>query len=197
MLLHPPVLRAIQTVTTKLIEAGDIVLPWNPYEHQSAIDLLMSIIAADGGTVRYYSGLYDEVANPSQDLLNALNTSGEPLIQSIADLTPPRPPKLTINELWGLQLKKWKYQCAYLAKIREFKKIIGKELDAIITAIAPDATIRHNQFKHYGYTTIVNLLDFTSVVAPVMSADGDIDIRNEDFRPLSEIDETVQGECEC
>lgn len=44
-------LRAIQTVTTKLSDAGHTVLPWEPYEHRSAIDLFMSIIGADGGTV--------------------------------------------------------------------------------------------------------------------------------------------------
>ncbi|OJJ59809.1 hypothetical protein ASPSYDRAFT_78137 [Aspergillus sydowii CBS 593.65] len=180
VLPHPPVLRAIQTVTTKLSEAGHTVLPWEPYEHSSAIDLFMSIIGADGGT----------------DLLSTLNASGEPLIQNIADLTPTTPSKkLTINELWDLQVQKWNYQCAYLSKIRQFEQKVGKELDAIIAPVAPHAAIRHDQFKYYGYTTVVNLLDFTSVVVPVILADRDVDaVGDEEFRPLSETDEVVHGE---
>lgn len=62
--------------------------------------------------------------------------------------------------------------------------------------MAPLAAIRHDQFKYYGYTTVVNLLDFTSVVVPVMFADRDVDaVGDEEFTPLSEIDEVVQGEC--
>ncbi|OJJ02481.1 hypothetical protein ASPVEDRAFT_62508 [Aspergillus versicolor CBS 583.65] len=165
VLPHPPILRAIQTVTTKLSEAGHTVLPWGPYEHPSAIDLFMSIIGADGGTV----------------------------IQNIADLTPATHSKLSINDLWDLHLRKWNYQCAYLSKIREFEKRIGRELDAIIAPVAPHAAIRHNQFKYYGYTTIVNLLDFTSVVVPVTVADRGVDVRNE-VKSLSEVDAVVQGE---
>lgn len=71
---------------------------------------------------------------------------------------------------------------------------MGRELDAIIAPVAPHAAIRHNQFKYYGYTTIVNLLDFTSVVVPVTFADRDVDVKN-GVEPLSEIDALVQGEC--
>lgn len=62
--------------------------------------------------------------------------------------------------------------------------------------MAPHAAVRHDQFKYYGYTTVVNLLDFTSVVVPVILADRDVDaVGDEEFRPLSETDEVVHGEC--
>lgn len=42
----------------------------------------------------------------------------------------------------------------------------------------------------------MNLLDFTSVVVPVILADRDVDaVGDEEFRPLSETDEVVHGEC--
>ena len=92
-------------------------------------------------------------------------------------------------------MEKWKYQCDYLSEIRKFEQRTGKELDAIIAPITPTAAVRHNQFKYYGYASVINLLDFTSVVVPVTYADKAVDVRNESFSPLSEMDKTVQAEC--
>lgn len=100
-----------------------------------------------------------------------------------------------MTELWALQSKRWKYQCDYLSKIREFEEATGRELDAIIAPITPTAAIRHNQFKYYGYASAVNLLDFTSVVVPVTFADKQVDVRDDTFHPISELDRAVQAEC--
>lgn len=105
-------------------------------------------------------------------------------------------PKLSLNELWDVQLKRWQYQCDYLSEIRALEDSLGKELDAIIAPVAPSAAVRHDQYRYYGYTSAINLLDFTSVVVPVTFADKDIDVKNEGFTSLSEIDEVVQAECE-
>lgn len=100
-----------------------------------------------------------------------------------------------MNELWEIQLKKWKFQSEYLEKIRQFENDLGRELDAIIAPITPTAAIRHNQFKYYGYATVINLLDYTSVVVPVTFADRTIDRKNETFQPLTDMDAAVQAEC--
>jgi amidase len=102
---------------------------------------------------------------------------------------------LSLNELWDIQLQKWNYQSDYLARIREAETKLGKELDAIIAPITPTAAIRHDQFKYYGYATAINILDFTSVVVPVTFVDKKIDEPNYQFKPLTEIDRTVQAEC--
>jgi amidase len=133
----------------------------------------------------------------SQDIFGTLNASGEPAIPNIADLVNPNLPKMSINEVWQVQLDKWNYQSEYLAKIREFETKIGQELDAIIAPITPTAAIRHNQFKYYGYASAINILDFTSVVVPVTFADKGVDKVNEGFAPLGEMDKIVQGECTC
>lgn len=83
----------------------------------------------------------------------------------------------------------------YLNKIKEFEAKTGRELDAIIAPITATAAIRHNQFKYYGYATAINVLDFTSVVVPVTFADKGVDIRPEGFKPLTEMDATVNAEC--
>ncbi|KAJ0414339.1 amidase signature domain-containing protein [Aspergillus carlsbadensis] len=178
VLPHPPILRGVQTVVDKLSEAGHTVLPWEPYKHPYAVDLANRVYASDGGV----------------DIFGTLNASGEPAIPNIADLVNPNLPKMSINEVWQVQLDKWNYQSDYLAKIREFEAQIGKELDAIIAPITPTAAIRHNQFKYYGYASAINILDFTSVVVPVTFADKGVDVVNGEFAPLGEMDRVVQRE---
>ncbi|GKU10305.1 unnamed protein product [Fusarium langsethiae] len=178
VLPHPPVIRAVQKVVNKLSEAGHTVIPWEPYQHPYAVDLANRIYASDGGT----------------DIFSVLDASGEPAIPNIAELVKPDLPKLSLNELWDIQLQKWNYQSDYLARIREAETKLGKELDAIIAPITPTAAIRHDQFKYYGYATAINVLDFTSVVVPVTFVDKKIDEPNYQFKPLTEIDRTVQAE---
>lgn len=99
-----------------------------------------------------------------------------------------------MNELWDVHLKKWNYQTEYLEKWREFEDALGKELDAIVAPITATAAIRHNQFRYYGYASVINLLDFTSVVVPVTFADKGVDVKKGDFKPLNQLDDTVQAE---
>lgn len=155
------------------------MFPWKPYKHDYAFDLINGIYAGDGGS----------------DVFATLKESGEPDIPNFADLINPSLPKIDMNELWDVQLKKWNYQIEYLEQIRLMEERLGKEIDAIIAPITPTAAIRHNQFKYYGYASVINLLDFTSVVVPVTFADKAIDKKNESFKPLSEIDGVVQDEC--
>lgn len=75
-----------------------------------------------------------------------------------------------------------------------FEDTLGKELDAIVAPITATAAIRHNQFRYYGYATVIDLLDFTSAVVPVTFADKGVDVRKGDFTPLSPLDESVQAE---
>lgn len=101
-----------------------------------------------------------------------------------------------MNQLWDAQLKKWTFQCEYLAQWRKMEEKLGKEMDAIVAPITPTAAIRHNQFKYYGYASAINLLDFTSVIVPVTFADKNVDKKREDYKPLSKIDGVVNDECE-
>jgi amidase len=126
-----------------------------------------------------------------------LKESGEPAIPNIRELVDLTATKADTNEVWDIQLKKWKYQCDYLSKIRAFEEKLGRPLDAIIAPITPTAAVRHNQFKYYGYATAVNLLDFTSVVVPVTFADKSVDVADTSYKPISEIDAAVQADCKC
>jgi len=83
----------------------------------------------------------------------------------------------------------------YLEKWNQMEEKLGKEMDAFIMPITPTATIRHNQFKYYGYASAINLLDFTSVVVPVTFADKELDKEIEGFKPMNDMDKQVQAEC--
>ena len=100
-----------------------------------------------------------------------------------------------MTELWNTQLEKWNYQNEYLSKLREFEEGVlgGGELDAIIAPITPTAAVLHDQFRYYGYASVINLLDFTSVVVPVGFADRELDKRFDGFRGVSELDGLVQS----
>lgn len=107
----------------------------------------------------------------------------------------PRGVKSDLNESWQTNLDRWQYQCEYLAAIREFEARIGTELDAIITPASPMASAKHGQFKYAGYTSIVNLLDLTSVIVPVTFADKNVDVAKQDFQPAGDLDAEIQKDC--
>lgn len=100
-----------------------------------------------------------------------------------------------MNQLWDVQLQKWKFQCEYIEQWRLAEEKLGRELDAIIAPMTPTAAVRHNQFKYYGYASAINLLDFTSVVVPVTFADKSVDKAKVDYKPLNDLDGEVQAEC--
>ncbi|KAF7713053.1 Acetamidase [Penicillium ucsense] len=175
---HPPILRGIETVVSTLKKHGHKVLPWTPYKHDFGHNLINNIYASDGNT----------------DVFKDINASGEPAIPNIKDLLNPDIPKIDMNQLWDTHLQKWNYQMEYLNKWRKLEEKEGKELDAIIAPITPTAAIRHNQFRYYGYASVINLLDFTSVVVPVTFADKGLDPAKENYEALSSFDATVQAE---
>lgn len=107
----------------------------------------------------------------------------------------PRGVKSDLNDTWQLNLDRWQYQCEYLAAIREFEAHIGAELDAIIAPAAPMASAKHQQYKYSGYTSIFNLLDFTSLIVPVTFADKNVDVVAQDFQPTGDLDAGIQKDC--
>ncbi|ETS75483.1 Acetamidase [Pestalotiopsis fici W106-1] len=178
VLPHPPILRAVEIVKRRLAKAGHMVVPWQPYKHAFAADLASRLCVADGGT----------------EIFSNLRASGEPAIPNIDYLIRPEQPKMDVNELWNAQLQKWNYQNEYLEKIRCFEEKHGRELDAIIAPTSPYACVRHNKFNYYGYATVINVLDYTSVVIPVTFATKSIDRASYQFAPLSDLDRLVQAE---
>ncbi|KAH8901510.1 Acetamidase [Thozetella sp. PMI_491] len=178
VLPHPPILRGVDMVVEALKKKGHNLVPWTPYQHPFAVDLINGIYSGDGNI----------------DVTRDINASGEPSIPNIKDLLRPESKAIGMNDLWDAHLKKWNYQMQYLEKWREAEQELGADLDVIIGPISPTAAIRHDQFRYYGYASTINLLDFTSVVVPVTFADKAIDAKNEEHAPANDLDKMVQAE---
>lgn len=71
----------------------------------------------------------------------------------------------------------------------------GRPVDALIMPVAPFAAARREQCKYYGYTTIVNVLDYTACTVPVTCSNQNIDIASPDFKPVSELDQDIMATC--
>ena len=64
----------------------------------------------------------------------------------------------------------------------------GRPVDGIICPCMPFPAARPNRYHYYGYTTWVNLLDYTSVVVPVLRVDKSIDKADSDFEAANEVE---------
>lgn len=63
------------------------------------------------------------------------------------------------------------------------------------TQVAPFSAPRRERYRYYGYTAIVNLLDYTACTLPVTTADKNIDVAVASFKPVSDLDRQVAGDC--
>jgi amidase len=71
----------------------------------------------------------------------------------------------------------------------------GRPVDAVIAPLAPFPAARPKMYAYYGYTTFVNLLDYTSVVVPITTADKNVDIADKDYKPLNDEDKICYESC--
>ncbi|CAF3280601.1 unnamed protein product [Rotaria sp. Silwood2] len=167
---HPPILRGIQQVITALRNVGHTVVEWQPYKHKDAVDLLNKILAADTGAA----------------ITRAIELSGEPIIPNIKKAIESNLPAIDLESLWKMQSDKYKYQKEYLALWRQ-----QSHVDAWILPVAPHAAVKHDDFKYYGYTTVINLLDWPAVTIPVTFADKEKDIMNMQYKSMNDFDAKI------
>jgi amidase len=68
-------------------------------------------------------------------------------------------------------------------------------VDAILLPTTPYAAVKNGGFKYIGYTGVFNILDYSAVSFPTgLHVDEKLDSVPEDFKALSEIDETTAKE---
>jgi amidase len=75
------------------------------------------------------------------------------------------------------------------------KTSTGKPVDAVICPAAPFPASRPGMYAYYGYTTWVNLLDYTSVVIPVTDVKAELDPVDMDYKPLNAEDKICYESC--
>lgn len=171
---HPPIRRAIKEVVAALQAQGHRVVPWKPFDHARGVDLINKIYAADG----------------NEDVKRVLAEGGEPPIPNFAVLMGTDVKPATVNETWDVQLEKYNYQREHMEYWNRQNTEHGR-IDGIIMPVAPHAAVTHNDYSYYGYTSIINLLDYSSVVVPVGFASPEVDPIASSYRPISELDQKV------
>jgi amidase len=126
-----------------------------------------------------------------EDVHAAFGLSGEPMAQQVAVSYGDKPLEQNkASEIMAVNISKRECQKEYMEFWNNSAQFTttGRPVDAVISPCAPFAAARPAQYYYYGYTTWVNLLDYTSVVVPVLRADKSIDKVDTDFKPLNDID---------
>ncbi|KAL4810834.1 amidase signature domain-containing protein [Aspergillus unguis] len=171
---HPPIARAVEIVEQTLKRLGHKVIDWNPPSHKTATELAGTIYDFDGGAdVQHHFELSGEGPAPQVIVANGL-------------------PQKTAMEIAKTNIAKREYQKQYLDYWNSTSQLTGtgRPVDAVIAPAAPHASVIPTRYAHVGYTAVFNLLDYTSAVIPVTTADKNVDIASpREF--LGELDEKI------
>lgn len=90
--------------------------------------------------------------------------------------------ELKASEIAALNISKREYQKLYMDYWNDTMALTGtgRPVDGVLCPLAPHAAVIPGQYKHVGYTSFVNVLDYTSVSIPVTFADKEVDVRKPD-----------------
>ncbi|KAI4121988.1 MAG: hypothetical protein LQ347_006673 [Umbilicaria vellea] len=177
---HPPVQRAMDIVVKTLEKLGHKIIEWKPPSHKRGNDICLTTWRYDGG------------ANVHADFA----LSGEPVADQVALAYGTEPiDEVGASKIARTNVEKREYQKEYMEYWNSTKDLTGTDrpVDAFIMPLAPFTAARPKAYHYYGYSTIINTLDYTSCVIPVTIADKSIDVLEKDFRPVSEQDKVVSG----
>ncbi|RAR02107.1 general amidase [Stemphylium lycopersici] len=175
----PPVRRAIEMVVKAVREAGHEVIDWQPPSHRTIGDTGFKSWIFDGG----------------KDVRSAFALSGEPMAPQVAFYD-----KLE-KEFTGSEIAATNVEMRQLKKdYMEYwnstaaKTGTGRPVDAVISPLAPFPAARREKYTYYGYSTFVNVLDYTSVVVPVTNVDKSVDVKDENYQALDDRDKGIHDD---
>lgn len=126
-----------------------------------------------------------------------LDLCGEPLAEEV-QLVRGKGPQKTAQEIAAINVAKREYQKAYMDYWNSTATVTGtgRPVDAFMTAVAPWAAVMPSKYTYLAYTTFVNVLDYTSAVIRVTTANKEVDVVPSDYEPLSDEDKVVYDNCE-
>ncbi|KAI9727054.1 MAG: Acetamidase [Cirrosporium novae-zelandiae] len=174
---HPPVQRAIEVVAKTIEKLGHKVIDWNPPSHKHAMDIGLKTWIYDGG----------------KDVHEAAGLSGEPLAPQLSIYGSKPVAEMVASDIAAVNIEKREYQKEYMDYWNSTaeKTGTGRPVDAYISPLAPFAAVRRNRYSWIGYSIATNVLDYSSCVLPVTHADEKIDVVNEDFKPMTDLDQDI------
>ncbi|KAJ9636581.1 hypothetical protein H2204_005181 [Knufia peltigerae] len=175
---QPPIRRVLRNTIHVLRSAGYQVIDWKPPVHAPAVESYFKIIGADG----------------AQATREHIKASGEPPVPRLKDWYESRPTQpMQLPEYLALLEGQEKYQAEYQAYWESTSKhtISKLPVDGVILPVCADAACFENTLTYFGYSAIVNVLDFTAVTFPVGYIDMELDPGQDSFASLGKEDEGV------
>ncbi|KAF5675380.1 general amidase [Fusarium circinatum] len=126
-------------------------------------------------------------ADGAHDIHQHLKRSGEPLIPDLQDgLNLKTPTELLKYQ--DLTIQGLEYERRYSDYWNSTADSDGQVVDAVLMPVAPHAAVIPGKFYHGAYTDAMNLTNYTAVVIPTIRADKRIDVFDEGYESLGEMD---------
>jgi len=144
---HPPVSRCVKTAVEAILQAGHEVVRWNPSLHLEIVECINKLLSLDNG----------------QGFMDELKAGGEPLTplsQMFLDRVS-RNITYTVRDSWKLNMQRDDLRLAYAKAWNE------AGIDAILCPVSASVASAHGEAPYWGYTSVFNLLDYSTVVFPV------------------------------
>lgn len=176
----PPVRRAVDTVAKKLQDLGHEVIDWQPPSHKALLDEGMKTWIFDGGV----------------DVKGAFALSGEPMAKQV-EFFKSVSKEFSASEIAATNVKLRKLKKEYMEYWNSTVEntSTGRPVDALLSPLASFPAARPEKYTYYGYSTFVNVLDYTSVVIPVTNVDKSIDKQDVGYTPIDDLDKGVHESC--
>ncbi|RGP69091.1 putative general amidase [Fusarium longipes] len=168
---HPPVLRGLHVVAEAMKKAGHKVVDWNPPSQERATTIIGGFFGADG----------------AHDVHTHLDRSGEPLIPDLKDGFQLKAPT-ELLKYQDLTLQGLEYEREYSDYWNSTQESDGQIVDAVLMPVAPHAAVIPGKFYHGAYTDAMNVTNYSVVVIPTIRADASIDVFDDWYKPLGDLD---------
>lgn len=155
ILPQPPIQRAVRELVQRLQRAGHDVFEWNASSHKRGYDLWLRGVLADGG----------------KKCADLCKLADEPLIEGM--LVGKDKDLLDLPQRMELADEIWDYQREYM------KMWADTKVDAVIMPIQQWVGMRPKTWvksdMYVGYTSLMNLLNWTSLAIPATTVSLDLD----------------------
>lgn len=104
--------------------------------------------------------------------------------------------EMVASQIAALNVSKREYQKQYLDYWNSTAALTGtgRPVDGFICPLAPHAAVIPTEYDHTGYTTFVNVLDYTSMSIPVTFADKKVDILPAD-KSIADAEAYIKWDC--
>ncbi|CAF9940527.1 MAG: hypothetical protein ALECFALPRED_008702 [Alectoria fallacina] len=185
---HPPVLRALKEVVTKLSKVRDVeIVDWKPYKHDFAWELIASLYYMDGG-------------DQTTELIGSSGEPWRPLSRFIVSENP-HVKHRTIAEIEDLKLQRDKYRYEYAQQWNSTATTMAQNgdledlVDVILCPASPGVAPPLDSSRYWGYTSQWNLLDYPALVFPVTTVDPALDVRDDEYSPTNDQDQFNHDLC--